>query len=89
MQIRNLNRSCLESKTKQDAELKNEQTNMRGIRHTQQCATPKAGTRTCWWSGLVWDLCTCIAHLQLGGGRKKKMPVVINSEIISKFTVPK
>lgn len=72
MQIRNLNRSCLESKTKQDAEFKNEQTNMGGIRHTQQRATPEAGTRTCWWSGLVWDLCTCIAHLQLGAGGKEK-----------------
>lgn len=48
--------------------LKNKPT-LEGLRRTEQRAIPKVWIRTCWWSGLVCDLCTCIVHLQL---KKKK-----------------
>lgn len=95
MKFGNLNRSCLKSETKKDAEFRNQLTDPpTGEEPAKQAARHSpggGGNMQGVWFGLgpVHLHCACNRQENTNKKRKKETPVVINSESVSKFTVLK
>lgn len=65
-----LKRSHLESKTKQDAEVKNKQNTGGTDVHKAVRTIPRVWIRTCWW--LVWSGGTCAPTLHIYGTKRRE-----------------